>query len=105
MSAFRVVMVTSPQGHEEELAKKIMENNLAACINIVSNVKSTYRWKGEVKTDNEGLLIIKTTTKKVESLIKFIKVNHSYDIPEVVSLTIAEGNPDYLDWLDAETAG
>lgn len=104
MSAFRVVLVTTPQGQEEELSKKIMDNGLAACVNIVSNIKSLYRWKGEVKTDNEGLLIIKTTTKKIESLTKFIKENHSYDIPEVVSLTIAEGNPDYLNWLDEETA-
>ncbi|MEP0827017.1 MAG: divalent-cation tolerance protein CutA [bacterium] len=103
MSAFRVVLVTVQRDKARGLATEIVENKLAACVNIVDTVRSIYRWKGKITSDDEALLIIKTATKKVENLIKYVKENHSYDIPEVVSLNIAEGNPDYLDWLDEET--
>ncbi|MEW6013801.1 MAG: divalent-cation tolerance protein CutA [Candidatus Zixiibacteriota bacterium] len=103
MSAFRVVFVTVQRDKARALATEIVENKLAACVNIVDTVRSIYRWKGKITSDDEALLIIKTATKKVENLIKYVKENHSYDIPEVVSLNIAEGNPDYLDWLDEET--
>jgi len=105
MSAFRVVMVSSPRDKAATLSREIIEQGLAACVNIVDPIKSIYRWKGSIKTDDESLLIIKTTTKKVEGLIKYIRENHIYEVPEVVSMTIAEGNPDYLNWLDEETAG
>ena len=104
MSAFRVVLITVPQSEAEELSQKIVESRLAACVNIVDTVKSIYHWKGVVKKDTESLLIVKTATKKVESLVKFVRDKHEYELPEVVSLTIAEGNPDYLDWLDKETS-
>ncbi len=103
MSAFRVVFVTMPKGKAEELSHEIIDNRLAACVNITGSVQSVYRRKGKIVKDEEALLIIKTATKKVESLIKFVKEKHSYDVPEVVSLNIAEGNPDYLDWIDEET--
>lgn len=103
MSAFRVVMITVPPENAEELSERIVESKLAACINVIDNIKSIYRWEGAIKKDAEALLIVKTATKKVENLIKFVRENHSYEIPEVISVTIAEGNPDYLDWLDKET--
>ncbi len=103
MSAFRVVMVTVPKDKAEELAQKIVISGLAACINIVDNIKSVYKWKGELKSETESLLIIKTATKKIENLIKSVRENHPYEIPEVISMTISEGNPDYLNWIDAET--
>jgi periplasmic divalent cation tolerance protein len=103
MSAFRVVLVTVPGDKAEALSHDIIENRLAACVNIINKAKSIYRWKGKIVTDTESLLVIKTATRKVESLIKFVKETHSYDIPEVVSLNISEGNPDYLDWIDTET--
>jgi periplasmic divalent cation tolerance protein len=103
MSAFRVAFITVSGDKAAALSQEIIENRLAACVNIVSGIQSIYRWKGKIVKDEEALLIVKTATKKVETLIKFVKENHSYDIPEVVSLNIAEGNPDYLDWLDEET--
>jgi len=103
MSAFRVVMVTAPSDKAEEMSKKIIGSGLAACVNIIDNVKSIYNWKGELRTDREALLIIKTATKKVENLIKFIKEDHPYELPEVISMTISEGNPDYLNWIDEAT--
>ncbi|MEW5925800.1 MAG: divalent-cation tolerance protein CutA [Candidatus Zixiibacteriota bacterium] len=104
MSAFRVVLITVPQEKAEELSQKMVEGKLAACVNIIDTVKSVYHWKGGMKKDYESLLIAKTTTKRVERLIKFIREAHSYEIPEVLALTVTEGNPDYLDWLDKETS-
>lgn len=104
MSAFRVVLITAPSDKTEEISQKIIENKMAACVNIIDKVKSIYHWKGVVKKEFESLLIVKTTTKKVEGLIRFIRENHSYEVPEVISLDIAEGNPDYLNWLDDETS-
>jgi periplasmic divalent cation tolerance protein len=103
MSAFRVVFITAPPDKAEQISQKIVESRLAACVNIIESVKSIYHWKGVVKKDNESLLVVKTATKKVESLIRFIRENHIYEVPEVISVTIAEGNPDYLNWLDQET--
>nr|MBN2276268.1 divalent-cation tolerance protein CutA [candidate division Zixibacteria bacterium] len=104
MSAFRVMLITVSVDKAEELSQKIVESRLAACVNIVDHVKSIYHWKGVIKKDAESMLIVKTTTKKVENLIRFIRENHSYEVPEVISLTVAEGNPDYLDWVDKETS-
>ena len=103
MSAFRVVIVTIRTDMAEELAHKIMAGGLAACINIADNVKSIYKWKGEIKSETESILFIKTATKKVEELIHTVKEIHPYEIPEVISMTISEGNPDYLNWVDEET--
>jgi periplasmic divalent cation tolerance protein len=103
MSAFRVVLVTAPGNKAEEMSHKIIGNGLAACVNIIDNVKSIYKWKGEIASSRESLLIIKTATKKVENLIKFIKEDHPYEIPEVISMDISEGNPDYLNWIDEST--
>jgi len=98
------VLITVPSDKAEELSQKIVENKLAACVNIVEKVKSVYYWKGVLKKDTESMLFAKTTTKKVERLIKFIREVHTYELPEVVAVTITEGNPDYLDWLDRETS-
>lgn len=96
-------MVTIPKDKAEELSQKIIVSGLAACVNIVDTVRSIYKWKGEIKSDLESLLIIKTATKKVEKLIQSVKNDHPSEIPEIISMTISEGNPDYLNWIDSVT--
>ncbi len=103
MSAFRLVMVTVPKDKAEEMSQKIVVSGLAACVNIVDNARSIYKWKGELKTETESILFIKTATKKVENLIKSIREDHPYETPEIISMTISEGNPDFLNWVDEET--
>lgn len=103
MAAYRLVFITATQTEAEKLAAEMVKSRLAACVNIVDNVKSIYRWKGEVKKEDEALLVVKTTTKMVEKLIKFVRENHSYEVPEVISISVKEGNPEYLDWLHSET--
>lgn len=95
----RVVFCTTPKILAEEISDKILEARLAACVNIIDTVKSKYWWQGKLQTDEESLLIIKTTKDLIEPLTKKIKEIHPYDVPEVISFKIKDGNEDYLKWI------
>jgi periplasmic divalent cation tolerance protein len=100
MSQFIVVLVTC--GSEEEalkIGRVLVEERLAACANLVSPVRSIYRWEGKLCEDPESLLVIKTQQDRFESLEKRIKSLHSYSVPEIIGLPILEGSPSYLEWL------
>jgi periplasmic divalent cation tolerance protein len=85
----------------EELAKKLVEERLAACVNIISGVRSIYSWNGKIENDQESTLIIKVSSDKVHALGERIVALHSYDTVEVISLPVIseESNPDYLAWV------
>lgn len=103
--AFCVVLITAPQGEPaKKLARLIVESKQAACVNVVPGLESVYWWEGKVEESAESLLICKTDKLKVKTLIKLVKANHSYSVPEVISLRIKEGNKDYLRWI-AESLG
>ncbi|HUT85793.1 MAG TPA: divalent-cation tolerance protein CutA [Elusimicrobiales bacterium] len=98
----QVVFVTVPDGKTaSKLAKAIIRQKLAACVNIVSGVKSVYWWKEKIETSKEELLMIKTKSCLVSKLICFVKHNHPYSIAEVIALDITSGNADYLKWIDS----
>jgi periplasmic divalent cation tolerance protein len=99
MSAFRVAFITVPGDKAEELSRSLVENKLAACVNMIDKVKSVYHQRGAVDTATETLLIAKTASMKIEKLIKYVRENHPYDTPEVIAVDITEGNPDYLNWI------
>ncbi len=101
-SGFRVVLITAPRGRGEEIAKRIVEERLAACVNVVKGVKSFYWWEGRVNEDDEELLVVKTRADAVDSLIRRVKEIHPYSVPEIIALDIVEGNRDYLEWVRAE---
>ncbi|MCX7641259.1 MAG: divalent-cation tolerance protein CutA [Elusimicrobiales bacterium] len=90
-----------------EVAKKLafglVQNKLAACVNIISNITSIYEWQKKIENSQEILLIIKTKTTLTKDIIKYIKDNHNYSIPEIIFLPIIDGNEDYLDWIGANT--
>lgn len=83
----------------------LVEERLAACVNRLPGVLSTYRWQGEIHDDSEVLLVIKTTRERFDVLRDRLVELHPYKVPELVALEIAEGMPAYLDWLARETAG
>jgi len=103
MDNLRVVFVTVPMDKAEEMAKAIVENRLAACASVVPAVKSFYYWEDQLKNEHESLLILKTTMSKIDDLITFIKSEHPYDIPEIIAMPVAEGLPDYVNWVIEET--
>ncbi len=96
---YLVFFVTGPEDSMRGLAKRLVEEKLAACVNLINGIKSTYWWEGKVVEDLESLLIIKTESSKTQELVEFIRRNHPYKIPEVIGLEISTGNPDYLNWM------
>ena len=93
-------------GTEEEatkIAQSLVEERLAACVNLVSPVRSIYRWEGKIWDEREWILVIKTQRKRFEELEKKVKSLHSYFIPEIIGLPIIEGNPAYLKWIKEMT--
>jgi periplasmic divalent cation tolerance protein len=97
--AFCVVLITAPADKAPGLAHGIVEQKLAACVNRVPGVQSTYWWEGKIESAAEDLLIAKTDKLKVKGLIKYVKAKHPYSVPEVIGLRIKEANRDYLRWI------
>ncbi len=100
MEQYIVVLVTiGSQEDAELLAKKIVDNRLAACVNISTGLRSIYLWDGAIQDQVEVLMIIKTTSSRFDELKDFIIHEHPYDVPEVISIDISEGHTDYLEWI------
>lgn len=100
MSNELLVLVTAPsQDDAGRIANALVEERLAACVNIVAAIDSVYRWEGRVTTDREALLIIKTTAARYEQIEQRVKQLHTYSTPEVIAIKIDRGSSDYLSWL------
>jgi len=103
--AAQLVYVTAPSLAEaESLARLAVEGRLAACANILPAMRSLYWWQGKLESADEVVLLLKTTEALVPALTKALTEAHSHDCPCVVALPIASGNPDFLRWIEAETA-
>jgi periplasmic divalent cation tolerance protein len=99
-SSFRVVLITAPRGKKAEfLARGLVSERLAACVNIVPGVVSHYRWQERLCRDAEALLVAKTTAAKLPALRRWIATHHPYSVPEVLALPVAAGSGTYLNWL------
>ena len=96
---FCVLFCTASEAESAKIAKTLVEERLAACVNITA-VQSHYQWQGELCEDNEALLIIKTEKSRVDTIINRIKDVHSYDVPEIVALPIIAGYEKYLEWVE-----
>ena len=100
MTDKRIVLTTA--GSEEEarkIAKHLVDQRLAACVNIVPRIISLYRWQGKVEEATEWLVIVKTTQPAFVEVREAINQLHSYDLPECVSIAVEDGSPDYLQWV------
>jgi periplasmic divalent cation tolerance protein len=104
MTEFIVVYVTAPAEEEaERIARALVEKKLAACVNIVRNMRSIYRWLGKIEDEAEVLMIIKTRKEYFAHIRDMVKQLHSYSVPEIIALPVVEGSEDYLAWLGEET--
>ena len=101
----RIVLTTASSREESErISRALLDQRLAACVNIVPGLTSIYRWKDEVETASEFLLLIKTTSARIESLEAALLQLHSYQVPEVLVLTPESAGKSFLDWLVQEAA-
>ncbi len=100
MTDKRIVLTTA--GSEEEarkIAHTLVDRRLAACVNIVPQVESVYRWEGKVESAREWLLLIKTAAEKFAAVRDAIRELHSYDLPECIALNVDDGFTEYLQWI------
>jgi len=102
MSDAIVVFITAPNYDEaSRLANLLVDERLAACVQILPQMESVYRWQGKIERQQEILLIVKSVVAKFDELEKRIREAHSYDTPEIVALPINRGSQPYLEWLSA----
>ena len=102
MTDARIALTTCPNRVDAEaLAGALVEERLAACVNLVPGVHSVYRWEGKVETADEVLLVIKTTADRLGTLTLRITELHAYEVPEVLSFAVEDGASRYLEWLAA----
>lgn len=100
--AVHVVLVTAPDlAVGAEIARRLVEEGLAACVNLVPGVRSIYRWQGAVQEDAEILLIAKTRAARVDALAARVRALHPHELPEVIALAVVAGSEPYLDWVRA----
>jgi len=100
MTDKRIVLTTAASEEEaHKVARALVERRLAACVNIVPQMTSVYRWHGDVEEAREWLLIVKTTAAAFDQMRYAIAELHSYEVPECVCLTIEDGAPNYLEWI------
>jgi len=100
MTDKRIVLSTAGSVEEaRKIARYLVENQLAACVNIVPQIESIYRWQGKIESSPEWLLLIKTTSGNVPSVEYAIRELHSYDLPECIAIVIEGGSSEYLNWI------
>ena len=99
-----IYMTTKDKAEARSIGRYLVESRLAACVNILDRMNSMYIWRGEFQDDQEAVMIAKTTQDKVPDLIEAVKARHSYEVPCIVALPIADGSPEFLQWIAGEVA-
>ena len=105
MSEFLVVYITASGENARDLASALVREKLAACVNRIPGVESTYTWEGRVERDTEDLLIVKTRTDLFDRLKQRVQELHGYDVPEIIAVPIVQGSESYLEWMTASLSG
>jgi periplasmic divalent cation tolerance protein len=99
-----VVLVTAPDKDEAaSIAQVLVKEKLAACVNIITNIRSIYRWEGKIEDSPEILMVIKTQKSCFNALSAKVRELHSYTVPEIIALPVIDGSEDYLMWLRDST--
>ena len=94
-----VVLVTCPPDKAQAIADALVEERVAACVNVVPSLRSVYRWKGEVHHEDEAMLLVKTTKGRFEALKQAVLKHHPYELPEVIAVPVERGHTPYLEWV------
>jgi len=100
MTDKRIVLSTA--GSEDEarkIAHHLVEHHLAACVNLVPQIESIYRWQGKMESSHEWLLVIKTTAERFIAVRDAIRKLHSYELPECIAISVEDGSAEYLEWI------
>ena len=101
MNEHCIIYITARSKEEaDKLSRGLVKEKLAFCVNTVPGIQSTYQWMGKIHVDDEILLIVKTRQDRYEALEQWVKQNHSYDVPEIISLPIQKGLPEYVQAID-----
>ena len=100
MNFFLTYITTKNEEEALTLANLAVKKNLAACGNIIPNMKSIYKWQNKLQNDKETILILKTNSNKYPLLKKLILEEHSYEVPCILKIPISDGNKEYLEWID-----
>ncbi|HAI59764.1 MAG TPA: divalent-cation tolerance protein CutA [Xanthomonadaceae bacterium] len=103
MSAL-IVFCTAPAAAADRLARLLVEQRLAACVQALPGLRSTYRWEGAIEQADETLLLIKTSADRYAALERTLAAHHPYELPEILAVDACAGLPAYLRWLADETA-
>ena len=98
----QTLTTTQTKADAQAIANALVEKRLAACVQIVGPITSTYRWHGEIETAEEWLCLIKSREDLYEQLEQAILETHPYDVPEILAVPVVSGNKRYLEWLDSE---
>jgi periplasmic divalent cation tolerance protein len=105
MSVMFVYATAANAEEARRIGRQVVEEQLAACANIIAGVTSIFRWEGKLEEAAEVVLILKTTEERLEGLIARVKSLHSYECPCIEALPVVEGNRDFLEWVVRETGG
>ncbi len=101
-----VVFITAPdEDTAAGIAKTLVGEELAACVNIVKDIRSIYKWQGKTEDESEVLMIAKTSRDMFSALEKKVKSMHPYDVPEIISVPIDQGSEQYVEWLSKAVSG
>jgi periplasmic divalent cation tolerance protein len=97
-----VFITTRDSGEAEKIARALLKQRQAACVNILPGVTSHFWWKNKLDSSQENLLIVKTKDSLLPDIIKSVRKIHSYEVPEIIAMPVAGGSQEYLDWIEHE---
>ena len=100
-----VLTTTDKKADADRIARTLVERKLAACVQVLGPIQSTYRWKGQIESAEEWLCLIKTKGSRYQAVEEAIRELHPYEVPEIVALPIVHGSKSYLSWLDESVQG
>ena len=96
-----VVLITVPEDQAREMARTLVREQLAGCVNVLPGTYSVYRWEGELSEDTEALLIVKTTQERYDALERRVREMHPYQVPEILALEVGQSLPEFAAWLES----